>query len=70
MRAKPPGPPGGGRSGLRARFDEAAIVELTAAVAFENYRGRFNHALGIGSEGFCSVPLTANGQPAPKEVLS
>jgi AhpD family alkylhydroperoxidase len=55
---------------LRTRFDEAAIVELTAAVAFENYRGRFNHALGIGSEGFCSVPIGANGQPAAKEVVS
>ena len=38
---------------LRARFDEGAIVELTAAIAFENCRGRFNHALGLGSEGFC-----------------
>jgi AhpD family alkylhydroperoxidase len=55
---------------LRARFDEAAIVELTAAIAFENYRGRFNHALGIGSEGFCSVPLAGNGQPTAKEVHS
>ena len=40
---------------LRSRFDEAAIVQLTAAIAFENYRGRFNHALGIGSEGFCRL---------------
>jgi AhpD family alkylhydroperoxidase len=38
---------------LAARFDPPAIVELTAAIAFENYRGRFNHALGLGSEGFC-----------------
>jgi AhpD family alkylhydroperoxidase len=41
---------------LRARFDEAAIVELTAAIAVENYRGRFNHAVGLGSEGFCRLP--------------
>jgi AhpD family alkylhydroperoxidase len=41
---------------LRARFDEAAIVELTAAIAFENYRGRFNHAVGLESEGFCERP--------------
>jgi AhpD family alkylhydroperoxidase len=47
---------------LRARFDEAAIVELTAAIAFENYRGRFNHAVGLGSEGFCR--LQADGRPA------
>jgi AhpD family alkylhydroperoxidase len=46
---------------LRARFDEPALVELTAAIAFENYRGRFNHALGLGPEGFCPVPPT-NGR--------
>ncbi|MDX6670231.1 MAG: hypothetical protein QOI91_594 [Solirubrobacteraceae bacterium] len=37
---------------LRARFDEAQLVELTSAIALENYRGRFNWALGIQSEGF------------------
>jgi AhpD family alkylhydroperoxidase len=47
---------------LRERFDEAAIVELTAAIAFENYRGRFNQAVGLGSEGFCDV--SANGRSA------
>jgi alkylhydroperoxidase family enzyme len=41
---------------LRAGFDEAQIVELTAAVAIENYRGRFNHAMGLGSQGFCERP--------------
>lgn len=33
----------------------AAIVELTAIVAFENFRSKFNHALGIESNGFCGV---------------
>jgi AhpD family alkylhydroperoxidase len=51
---------------LRARFDEAAIVELTAAIAIENYRGRFNHAMGLGSEGFCEV--AADGRPAVEAV--
>src|SRR5688572_3832249 len=37
---------------LRARFDEAQVVELTAAIAWENYRARFNHALEIESQGF------------------
>jgi AhpD family alkylhydroperoxidase len=37
---------------LRARFDEAQLVELTSVIALENYRGRFNWALGIQSEGF------------------
>ncbi len=54
---------------LRARFDEAAIVELTASIAIENYRGRFNHAVGLGSEGFCELP-SANGRPAASEALA
>jgi len=37
---------------LRRKFDEAQIVELTAAIAWENYRARFNHALGIEEQGF------------------
>jgi alkylhydroperoxidase family enzyme len=39
-------------SELRRRLDAAQIVELTAAIAWENYRARFNHALDIGSQGF------------------
>ncbi|MDA0352558.1 MAG: hypothetical protein O3A10_10170 [Chloroflexi bacterium] len=34
----------------------AAIVELTAIVAFENFRSKFNHALLIESNGFCALP--------------
>ena len=46
---------------LHARFDETQLVELAAAIAWENYRGRFNHAFGLGSQGFsaggfCAVP--------------
>ncbi len=51
---------------LRARYDDAAIVELTAAIAIENYRGRFNHAVGLGSEGFCELPV--KGRPAMEAV--
>jgi alkylhydroperoxidase family enzyme len=35
---------------LRAHFNENQIVELTAAIAYENYRARFNHALDIPSD--------------------
>ena len=38
---------------LRFFFDEAQIVELTAAVALENFRSKFNVPLGIESQGFC-----------------
>ncbi len=47
--------------GLRARLNEAQLVELTTAIAWENYRARFNHAFGLESEGFsegtyCALP--------------
>jgi len=46
---------------LQARFDEAQLVELTANIAWENYRARFDHAFGIEAEGFsegavCALP--------------
>jgi alkylhydroperoxidase family enzyme len=37
---------------LREIFSDQQLVELTSAIAWENYRARFNHALGIESEGF------------------
>jgi len=40
----------------RRHFSEAQVVELTAAVALENFRSKFNVALGIESQGFCVVP--------------
>lgn len=40
---------------LRRHFSEAQIVELTAAIALENFRSKFNVALGVQSQGFCVV---------------
>jgi alkylhydroperoxidase family enzyme len=37
---------------LRGHFNERQLVELTSAIAWENYRARFDHAFGIESEGF------------------
>ena len=47
---------------LRSHLNEKQLVELTSAIAWENYRARFDHALGIESEGFsegaaCAVPV-------------
>ncbi len=47
---------------LREFFDDVQIVELTSAIAWENYRARFDHALKIESEGFsegafCPLPV-------------
>ena len=41
---------------LRGFFDESQIVELSAAVALENFRSKLNVPLGIGAQGFCVVP--------------
>ena len=41
---------------VKAHFTEAQIVELTAAVAFENFRSKFNPALGVDAQGFCLIP--------------
>jgi alkylhydroperoxidase family enzyme len=38
---------------LQGHFSEPQIVELTAAIALENFRSKFNTALGIDAQGFC-----------------
>ena len=53
---------------LSRQFDEAQLVELTAAIAWENYRARFDHAFAIGAQGFsegayCPLPERAAAQP-------
>ena len=40
---------------VRKHFSEAEIVELTAAAALENFRSKFNVALGIEAQGFCTI---------------
>jgi AhpD family alkylhydroperoxidase len=42
-------------SRLRAQFDEQAIVELTALVAFQNLSSKFNAALAVPAQGFCEA---------------
>jgi alkylhydroperoxidase family enzyme len=41
---------------LKERFSEAQIVELTAAIALENFRSKFNPPLGIEAQSFCLLP--------------
>jgi alkylhydroperoxidase family enzyme len=43
---------------LKKHFTEGQIVELTAAIAMENFRSKFNPPLGIEAQGFCMVPAT------------
>jgi alkylhydroperoxidase family enzyme len=50
---------------MRARFDARQLVELTSAIAWENYRARFDHAFGCQAEGYSegvlSVAVGAEG---------
>jgi alkylhydroperoxidase family enzyme len=51
---------------LRSAFSEPQLVELATAIAWENYRARFNRTFGILAEGFsegafCPLP-EASGQ--------
>lgn len=41
---------------LRGHFDDDAIVELTALIAYQNMSSKFNAALGVPAQGFCAVP--------------
>ena len=48
-------------SALAGFYDDKQIVELSSALAWENYRARFDHALAIEAEGFsegayCPLP--------------
>jgi alkylhydroperoxidase family enzyme len=49
---------------LQRHWNPAQMVEITAVIAWENFRARFNHACGIEAQGFsegayCVLP----GQP-------
>jgi len=37
---------------LKQHFNNQQLVELTSAIAWENYRSRYNHAFDIEAEGF------------------
>jgi alkylhydroperoxidase family enzyme len=53
---------------LLEQLGPAALVELTACIAFANLSTRSNTALGITSQGFsdaCEIPLANNAQRVP-----
>jgi 4-carboxymuconolactone decarboxylase len=50
---------------VRQHFDDRQLVELTSAIAWENYRARFDHAFGCEAEGysegaFCPLPVATD----------
>jgi alkylhydroperoxidase family enzyme len=53
---------------LRNHFDETQLVELTAAIAWENYRARFNHAFGLKAQGFSQGAFCPMPERVAKEI--
>lgn len=54
---------------LRKDFDDAQLVELTAMIAWENFRARFNRGFDVADQGFsegayCVLPEVHPAQPA------
>jgi 4-carboxymuconolactone decarboxylase len=49
---------------LRAELGVPALVELTAMIAWENHRARFNHAFGAKEEGFSEETVCLLPGPA------
>jgi len=41
---------------LKDFFDDDGIVELTGLIAFQNLSSKFNSALDVPSQGFCTLP--------------
>lgn len=53
---------------LRGFLDEGQLVELAAAIAWENYRARFNRVFGVRPVGFaadaaCVLPAPRTARP-------
>jgi AhpD family alkylhydroperoxidase len=44
---------------LRERFDEQQLVALTSAIAWEQYRARFNGAFDLGPDGYSAAGVCA-----------
>jgi alkylhydroperoxidase family enzyme len=53
------------RERLQKRFSTPQLVELSAAIAWENYRARSNRVFGFGSEGFYRAPAPGSKEPVP-----
>jgi alkylhydroperoxidase family enzyme len=53
------------RQRLHQRFSTAQLVELSAAIAWENYRARSNRVFDFASEGFYHPAVEAAGQQKP-----
>ena len=54
---------------LKAHFDDDAVIELTGLIAFQNMSSKFNAALAVPGQGFCTIlpktPASIEERPSP-----
>ena len=43
---------------LREKFSEEQLLQLSAQIAFENYRARLNRVFDVGSDEFYKPPIS------------
>lgn len=48
---------------LKGYFDDEAVIELTALIAFQNLSSKFNSALDVAAQGFCKLPPSFDVTP-------
>jgi AhpD family alkylhydroperoxidase len=48
---------------VKQYFDDDAVIELTALIAFQNMSSKFNSALAVPPQGFCRLPGAADREP-------
>jgi AhpD family alkylhydroperoxidase len=53
---------------LLAELGREGLVELTSAIAWENYRARFNHAVGLKEEGYAGGVVCL--LPPPSDAIA
>src|SRR5262249_61132468 len=55
-------------NGLREHFNPPQMVELTTAIAWENFRARFTRGFGVEAQGFTegpACPVHVGAAPGP-----
>lgn len=50
---------------LKNHFNDDAIIELTALIAFQNLSTKFNSALDVAAQGFCNTSTSLNQGQKP-----
>ncbi|MCF6356010.1 MAG: carboxymuconolactone decarboxylase family protein [Candidatus Polarisedimenticolaceae bacterium] len=51
---------------LRRHFDDDTIIELTGLIGFQNMSSKFNAALGVKPQGFCTMALPSTTEKEPQ----